>query len=411
MSVSPMFSTPGAERNTYAIPSSLELCPVELINEIAGSLDLGAICNLRLTCKTLAAKCSSTHRFRSFFKSKHVILTEQALRAFAEGTQAGGLCALVQEVTISASAIGDWPLNIQAWKDAQMSSRQNKILLLSQAFNGLARNGATGRLPSLSLGVHVPRGRNARQPQALRRFDPILVDGAAVDSFQVVFHALAETRLQVEALNIFNNAGHGFSVPYIELDKINWDGQGLTQCLTTVRSLSINIANRLPKLAADPDINWQQSPREHLGRDLPAAQVEGNLPGLARLFGSLQALESLKLTYFVCDGGLPASATLAEHERLLQDVLRSDSLPNLFRCKLWGICAREEVLLEFIKRTAVSELSLEYIHLSSGSFRPIFDYCTDAATSITKLDFDDLFERKSPHTLSTQFWRCFTRLS
>lgn len=64
----------------------------------------------------------------------------------------------------------------------------------------------------------------------------------------------------------------------------------------------------------------------------------------------------------------------------------------MISCKLRGIYARETDLLAFIKRSGVRDLSLEFATLVSGTFRPIFDYCTSEASPITKLYFEALFE-------------------
>lgn len=114
-------------------------------------------------------------------------------------------------------------------------------------------------------------------------------------------------------------------------------------------------------------------------------------------FNSLKNLESFELHYFRLRGelqGLPSPMDWC-HERLLQRLVTLKSLPNLTRSTLRGIYATESDLLAFIKRTRVSELSLENVTLSSGTFRSIFDYCTSAATSITKLNFDVLCEMGS----------------
>lgn len=87
------------------------------------------------------------------------------------------------------------------------------------------------------------------------------------------------------------------------------------------------------------------------------------------------------------------------HENHLQSLVKLDSLPNLTRCKLRGVYARETDLLAFIKRTGVRELFLEVIHLCSGTFKSIFDHCASAASPMRKVYFDVLYEMNSPHHL------------
>ncbi|KAJ9158039.1 hypothetical protein NKR19_g3754 [Coniochaeta hoffmannii] len=386
---------------------SLEELPLELLDEILEFLDLPSICQLRLTSRTTAARCASSHHFRAFFREKYVVLTEQALRAFADATQAGGLCAAVQEVTISSSAIDEWPRNVPAWEDRRLPSRQDAISLLSRAFEGLVRNGATGRLLSLSLdsapALPDPRTR-AGEVQRAYRFDFKIVHTADVRTFDVVFHALGASRLQVEALNICRGPGHLYlSVSCKELDVVDWHAPGLRRALAAVRSLSMCVRN-IPLTAAGGQNNDRPvSRREALQRDVPAWEAEGDWTSLARLLDVLGSLEDLDLQY-VCrhttSRPTPPMRLEWTHERLLQDVARSDSLSNLSRCRLRGVYAREADLLGFVKcLAAVKELSLETIFLTTGTFASIFDYCSDAATSLTKLDFDLLHEMSSQYTL------------
>lgn len=387
--------------------SLIENCTIDVIYEIINYLEPDAISNLRLSCKTLAIKSSSSYRVKSLFRSKHVELTEQALRACTEGTQAGGLYCLVKELTLSSFAGGDDAPRrtrqgrVQLW-------RKNKDSLLSQSFIALKRNGPTGRLASLSLEVVIPPDLKARLQPANARIesDWTPLSEAAVDAFHTTFRALATSQLRIEGLNMFNGPGQErCSLPCNELSKVDWDGEGLTESLSSMRSLSISLSNRVSKFDEDEDGHaitdngtTRQSRRNHHDKeDVSIAQHERNFTGLASLFQLLNNLESFELHYFRLRGeiqGLPSPMDWC-HERLLQRLVTLNSLPNLTRSTIRGIYATESDLLAFIKRTRVSELSLENVTLSSGTFRSIFDYCTSASTSITKFNFDILYEMGS----------------
>ncbi|KFY79367.1 hypothetical protein V499_01631 [Pseudogymnoascus sp. VKM F-103] len=384
--------------------SLIENCTIDVINEIINYLEPDAIRNLRLSCKTLAIKSSSLYHVKALFQSKHVDLTEQALRACAEGTQAGGLCCLVEELTLSSIAGGgDAPRRtrqgrVQLW-------RKNKDSLLSQSFIALKRNGPTRRLASLSLEVAVPPDLKARlQPADARaEYDWRPVSEAAVDTFHTTFRALATSQLRTESLNMFNGPGQQrCSLPCNALSKVDWDDEGLTESLSSMRSLSISLSNRVSKFDEDEDGHvitdnrtTRRSRRNHHNEeDVSIAQDERNFTGLASLFQLLKNLKSFELHYFRLRGelqGLPLPMDWC-HERLLQHLVTLNSLPNLTRSTLRGIYATETDLLAFIKQTRVSELSLENVTLSSGTFRSIFDYCTSTATSVTKLNFNVLYE-------------------
>jgi hypothetical protein len=149
--------------------SLIENCPFDVINKIINHLELDAICNLRLSCKTLAVKSSSSYGVKALFRSKHIELTEQSLRACAEATKAGGLCCLLKEVSLTSIAGGDDDAPRRTRQEGVQLWTKNKEFLLSQSFIALKRNGPTRRLASLSLEVAVPPDLKARlQPADAR---------------------------------------------------------------------------------------------------------------------------------------------------------------------------------------------------------------------------------------------------
>ncbi|KFY85318.1 hypothetical protein V500_08507 [Pseudogymnoascus sp. VKM F-4518 (FW-2643)] len=368
--------------------SLIENCTVDVIYEIISHLEPDAIRNLRLSCKTLAIKSSSSYHVKALFQSKHVELTEQALRACADIARGGDAPRRTRQG------------RVQLW-------RKNKDSLLNQSFIALKRNGLTGRLASLSLEVAVlPDLKASLQQNARAVYDWRPLSEAAVDTFHTTFRALATSQLRIESLNMFNGPGQQrCSLPCNALSGVDWDGEGLTESLSSMRSLSISLSSRVSKFDEDEDrhvITDNGTTRRsriyhHDNEDVSIAQDERNFTGLASFFQLLKNLESFELHYFRRRGelqGLPSPMDW-RHDRLLQRLVTLNSLPNLTRSTLRGIYATESDLLAFIKRTRVSELSLENVILSSGTFRSIFDYCTSAATSITKLNFDVLYEMGS----------------
>jgi hypothetical protein len=234
--------------------SLIENCPFDVINEIINHLDPDAIRNLRLSCKTLAIKSSSSYGVKALFQSKHVELTERALRTCAEGTQAGGLYCLIKELTLSSIAGGDDNAPRQTRQGRVQLWRKNKDSLLSQSFIALKTNGPTGRLASLSLDVVVPPHLKARlQPiNARAEYDWRPLSEAAVDTFHTIFRALATSQLRIESLNMFNGPGEQrCSIPCNALSKVDWDSEGMAESLSSMRSLSISLSNRASKSDED----------------------------------------------------------------------------------------------------------------------------------------------------------------
>lgn len=383
--------------------SCLERCPVEVINAIVESMDqhdIKAICNLRLACRALAAKTSSSHHFQALFKSKHVELKEQALCPFTQEIQAGGLRCLIQNLTLSGFASGDKPRRTQTWKDKMLSSRHRNSSLLSHALGALVENGPTGKLASLSLEVTVsPDLQHRHQPtNALDSFDWRHVWMAAVETFLTAVPSLAGSRIQIESLTIFNGPEQQrCSLPCDVLAKLDWDAPGLRESLSSVRALSISLSNRVFKTDGfgDEDRRGVDLDEGHRHQDMLIAQDESNFTGLASLLQLLPQLKSIDWHYFKLRGELQH---LVPHglewgpERLLQHVVKLDTLPALTHCSLRGVCARETDLLAFIKRTGVTKVRLINVHLVSGTFRSIFDHCTSAAAPVTELFFDSLTE-------------------
>ena len=78
---------------------SLENCPNEVIESIVVLLVLGDICSLRQSSRTLSSKTTQNH-FKSYFLSKHVDITESALRTFVDVTQPGWLGCLIQHLVL-----------------------------------------------------------------------------------------------------------------------------------------------------------------------------------------------------------------------------------------------------------------------------------------------------------------------
>jgi hypothetical protein len=78
---------------------SLENCPNEVIESIVVLLVLGDICSLRQSSRTLSSKTTQSH-FKSYFLSKHVDITESALRTFVDVTQPGWLGCLIQHLVL-----------------------------------------------------------------------------------------------------------------------------------------------------------------------------------------------------------------------------------------------------------------------------------------------------------------------
>lgn len=167
---------------------SLEHLPNEIIDSIASLLELNDIRSLRLTSRSLALGSSGSH-FKSYFRRKHVDLTEHALRDFVEETKPGRPGRLLQDLVLvgvvdntkwlakrlmdsTNEGTENTPIRPEEQAKAQLNLNvlmQRQILsermrepgtdvrLLTKAFSNLTADGRSPGLRSLSLQVVVYR--------------------------------------------------------------------------------------------------------------------------------------------------------------------------------------------------------------------------------------------------------------
>jgi hypothetical protein len=419
---------------------SLEDCPNEVIESIVVLLVLGDICSLRQGSRTLASKTTQNH-FKSYFLSKHVDITESALRKFVDVTQPDWLGCLVQNLVLVGVVnntkaleyiLGEEPDSdleeegsgnrkklAKAEQDLEiLEQRQTDyeklhesgtdVSLLSKAFSNVAANSKTGRLLSMSLEVVVYR-------EDAERWLPPLAGGSwrfiwqcAADTFHTAFCSLAASSMPIEKLNIFNDRRlQRCSLACHELGSVDFKHKGLAISLASLKSLSLSVSDRVifqskkdAERSHDPaedieSIDWETSDDE--ARDIADMRVEAadecNFIGLENLLQLSGQLEDLKIHKYRLDMGVLNNGQADLHlERLLQLAAEIDTPPKLRRIELRGLYVREEDLLTFLRRTGVHKLLMYKVFMSSGTFRSVFDYCTSDAAGMEELYFNELFE-------------------
>jgi hypothetical protein len=382
------------------MPLGLERCPEPIVECIVQLLDLDDIRNLRITCKSLALKSSQYH-FRTFFRSKHVNVTVDALRTFAEGIDAGGLRCLIQYlylVGINKECEGRKPGRQSDWQKEE-TQRTQEVNLLSQAFNGLAKYSKNGSLRLLTLRVAIVRnGEETTLPAESGPLVPLQksVWLCTMRTFDTVVSALAASNLRIDGLNIFSELDiQPPSLAYYQINTIDWNDSAFAKSLATLRSLSISLSTRVSEFRRALQENKEDVGRSSM-KDVAEVQAEAgdenDFVGLSRLLRLCNQLENLEVDYLRIPMGYSALVGHFYYETILQRTVELDTLPILKRCKFSGISAKETDLLGFIQRTRVRELSLEKSILCKGTFRSIFDYCISRAASMTKLQFDTLYE-------------------
>jgi hypothetical protein len=414
----------------------LEDCPNEVIESIVVLLELGDIFNLRQTSRALATKSTQAH-FKSFFLSKHVDITENALRAFVEVTKPGLLGSLIQDLVLVGVVNNTQKLHYdlheeydseeesdeaavrrsEMWTHAQrnleiLEQRQTDyeqlhesgtdVSLLSEAFRNILANGKNGKLLSLSLEVVVYR------EDAEQRLPPVAGGGwrliwkSTADTFHTAFRSLAASSLPIEKLNIFNDRRlQRCSLAWNELGSIDITDAGLITSLASLKSLSVSFSDRIiyisnidAERSYDPaeyiDEDASKESRDFLDMEVEAAD-EINFIGLAKLLRISHQLEVLEVHQYCLRSGWRGGVDL-HLDWFLQRAAELERLPNLKRLELRGLLVREQDLLTFIQRTGVKNLTMYDVFMFSGTFRSVFDYCASDAGDMEQLYFNRLVE-------------------
>lgn len=380
----------------FKMGSDLQTAPEDIIEPIAQSLDLPDIRNLRLSSRTLATR-SSGGPFRRFLTSKHVALRATELRTFLQSMQATGLQSFVQNLYIDGLATDEQTSRLHRQNDpGEEIRRTEEAALLGQIFDELATSIPGGVLPSLTLRVVLGPGGHRDRPGEPARGGPPSKDvwSCANDAFNVVFQALAISKLQIKALNIFNDpAMRACGLSCEQLGRINWNDPGLASSLAPLTSLSL----RLSTPVRDADFDGTGTDRFVGLREFatglePLLEREDDFVGLAELLPRCPRLEEFDFSFFGIRHRASYYYMRFRAERIFERVVQLEQLPRLKRLRLEGVIIREVELLAFIKRSRPSELLLENIHLQPGTFKSMFEYCSSGSAEMSKVRFNCLYE-------------------
>lgn len=431
------------------MPLGLEDCSNEIIEGVVVLLSLSDICNLRLTSRALATKATQSH-FRSHFRTKHVDITDNDLQAFVAATKGHGLGCLVQHLVlvgvVNNTKLHEYTLweegphegdiddgnmyrneverghedetaeekahrqkrdkirkDLETLQERQAEYKQlhesgTDISLLSEAFNNIVIGKMSNRLPSLSLEVVVYR------EDATQRLSPLAggswkyIWQSAADTFHTALCSLAKSDLVVEKLNIFNARNlQRCSLAYNELNSFDSEHNKLDRSLGSLKTLSISFSGYYLKRDKEPSgdpatfSDWDEpEPRMEAWGIIEANPADNmNFTGFATLLKLSTQLEELEMHQY----SVSYRPNAWYLERLLEYTTTMDILRNLKRLELRGFYVKEQHLLALIKRTGVRRLSMYNIHITSGTARSIFDYCTSDAANMEELYFHELSEQ------------------
>lgn len=395
---------------------SLQDLPPEITERVVVLLPLSDISSLRLTNKRLAWNAAQKH-LKASFRAKRVELTEQRLRLFVAVTASDGLGCLLQDLTVVAPVYNTLELTARIGKKTakvaeldengrscrmgrkylteeevrqaeldlailrrrhaeqlDFKRRGRDVELLSQAFSNLATHGASLRMLRTEVVAYKDDTTTPLLPLFGGSEYPIWT--AAAYASHTLFASLANRDLSVRSMNLFNSMRMlRCSLSDDEFNSVDFTSGGLDMSVSHLAELSWSISDTI----------FDQNSRASSSED---ATKEFNFDGLRSLLRTCSSIRKLDLTYFTWKYG---DSTNAHCGGILRELGESNLL-CLRHLTLHGFRVTEHELLTSLQGCGVlRSLSLRYIHLLDGKFKPILDYCTmDAA--MEEVELDSLFE-------------------
>jgi hypothetical protein len=391
-------STSLADRPNKAIQKTaphLEKCPNEIIEAIVVLLDFKDIGNLRRTSQKLSVKATQTH-FKSFFSSNRIELKPRNLERLVEITGPGQIGGNLRNLTL----VGVPERHRHGWSriHTSASTAKQNLHLLSRAFNNLAVNENNEEDFTIVLEVQVPdcEARELTDSYSEARDNWENVWKCAAETFHTTMLALSASPLPLEKLVAYHDPSRSsVKMACNELDKVDFRNESLAVSLSTLKSLQIGLSDRIIRDLSPhiPASGGDVRPEEVL-RVTEQAMAKSNFTGLPKFLELAPSLESLEIHYYRLENAheFLVRQPHLPHQELLRYVVGSEYLPRLKHCGLCGVIARSEDLVSFVQRTAPHTLVMENVLLSSGTFRPFFDYCTSDDTNLNEIHFLDLAE-------------------
>ena len=393
----------------------------ELVEKINEDLDLPSIRNLRLTCKTLGDSCCGP-RFRSFLEHQETDLTASSLRKLCQLAHHSKLGAAVLTLTVLAtindvSGIG----RMLSTKNRRLTEHQGmlvctrqreatqeeldeaqqsheRLIARTQEQQQMTRDGSDvrlladalrsfGLLAVLEIVAVVDQGSgNFLASSSAQEWHSVWI--RAVEAYRTVMLAMAHSSITVDTLRVYKGSRR-CSVPTWDIGTYlpALEASNFSQAARHIKSISLSVSTKVEtnfQKVADARASLTGADRayfeagmgtqvDQLSESDPQAIAEENYPGVARLLAYMPNLEILDLhLYNTLRDGARCYAKVFQY--IADDVV----LPSLRHCTLRGIRCSEPSLLRFFRaHDAISTLELSEIHLTSGSYSPVFAHlCT-----------------------------------
>lgn len=395
---------------------SLQDLPAELVERVVVLLPLSDTCSLRLTNRHLASNATQKH-FKARFQKKRVQITEQQLSSFVAVTTSGSLACLLQDLTLVAPVYNTLEMASRLMKEAvcfvelsdegrdvtlcsrdlteeelrqaeidlsvlqerlttqlDMIHRQRDVQLLSQALSNLAAHGVSLRTLQIEVEIYKDDTTTPLLPLFGGRWKPIW--SSAANASNTLFNSLAACDLPIHNLDLFNSTRMlRCSISCSELNSIDFAPARFGGSLGHLTELSLRVSNHIIDRNSDEEILRELAP----GFDFT---------GLRSLLRTCPNIEKLDLTHFRLRYPKDANALRPG----ILHALAESKFPCLQTLTLQGFRTTGDELLTLLQRfKTLRSLSLRYIMIIQGSFRPILDYCTVNA-NMEEVNLESLFE-------------------
>ncbi|CAK1355968.1 unnamed protein product [Cercospora beticola] len=430
---------------------SLPGLPAEIIELILKFLPLADICSVRLTNRILSSKTTQEH-FKSYFKTKHVDLTESALQAFIAATSDAGPLACSVENLVLVGVVNNTLLLERvlekksrrvvermgmmftaremecskeelesAERDLETLKRRRKekdelferggaALLLGGALGNLRMNGRNGMLKKLNLDVVVYREDAEKRLSPEQGGSWKLIWKEAARTLETTLYALGESRLPLEELDVFSEVPR-CAVARDDVSRAvpGHDGgeeeivEGLGASFENLKAFSISISHRnivereedreRMEDGADPMNTFLRAHEEATPRDIEVLRAEAadeqNFEGLARILQLCEkSVERLDLHQYRLQRVRLHQTDMCD-EKVLQRVLEVAKLERLEGARLRGMFVRAEDLRQFLGQSKeLRQVVLQEMHVTEGDWKGILHDLTSKRRSNGQADVD-----------------------
>lgn len=353
---------------------TLEGLPVEMVEDVVKWIGFDDLCNFRLASRLLCAKASQgCFRKNLNLASKNVYLTTSSLEGLVHMTRQERAGCHLKYLTLSGIVSeNDKPRGCRSGLRSQ-DPIEIHPRLLGDAFHQLKQNTKQGQLESITLALTGPGREGYRGVgglQKLIRFEH--VSRKASNAFHTVLAALSISALPVQNLIVFTSH-MGCSLSYTDF------AHALD---VTDPSLSLKHTKRL---ALRLSCGYEKPTRSKVTLVTKEVYIES----LGQLLRMMPQLEDVELRW----SQLRFRGTW---ERQIFDSVAhaAGAMTSLRKCKLVGFCTSEASLVDFVKGTLLQSLELDNVHLTSGSFGPVFDHMTRKDSPADYLRFAYLYNTK-----------------